>query len=143
MIFEFQYCSVKKKVLHYRSIRDIIMEGCDPAVSLGETLKNKRQSLDLSLKQVCVQTGITDSRLSRIENDAAECPPSDLKKLAHLYGMSTVQLFLDAGYLDPEDLADYRRCFSGVSELDSEERDHIQAEIDFLLKRKGEQGNGI
>ena len=112
-------------------------------MSLGQTLKNKRLSLDMSLKQVCSQTGITDSRLSRIENDAAECPPSDLKMLAHVYGMSTVQLFIDAGYLDPEDLEDYQRCFSGVSQLDAEERDHVQAEIDFLLKRKGEQGDGI
>ena len=42
--------------------------------SLGEHLKECRKQLGLSQKAVTEKTGITDSRLSRIENGQLDCP---------------------------------------------------------------------
>lgn len=104
--------------------------------TLGEYLKFSREKIGYSLSQVYEKTGITDSRLSRMEHDATQCPPEELKKLADLYQVSLVELFIMAGYLTNEDLSGYQRVFNGVSELDEEEKDHIQQCINLLIKRK-------
>ncbi len=106
---------------------------------LGARLKAYRDGLSLSLKQVDEITGITNSRLSKIERGQIECPPRDLKKLAQLYDVQTISLFVDAGYLSEEDIVDYQFIFEGVSKLDDSEREHIQAEIDFLNRKKGDK----
>lgn len=103
----------------------------------GKRLKAYREALGLSLQQVNEQTGITNSRLSRIEKGTVECPPIDLKKLARVYGLQTIPLFMEAEYLDQEDVAEYQFVFRGVSELDEEERCHIQEQIDFIIKKRG------
>lgn len=104
--------------------------------TLGEFLKNARENAGYSQKQVYEKTGITDSRLSRMERDSTSCPPSELKKLADLYQAPLVEMFLMAGYLSSDDLEDYQKVFHGVSDLDDEEKSHIQQCIDLLTKRR-------
>ena len=97
--------------------------------NLGKRLKERREQLKYSLKEVSVKTGITDSRLCRIENGQYPCQAGDLKQLG--------TLFLDAGFLDKKDIEIYQHVFSDVSELDDEEREHIQWLISHLAKKKG------
>ena len=104
---------------------------------LGKRLKAYREKLGYTLKGVSKKTGITDSRLCKIENDHLSCPAPELKKLCELYDAPTVPLFIEAGYLDQNDLIDYQLTFSGASELDEDEKEHIQWEINkFNSDRK-------
>lgn len=108
--------------------------------ALGDRLKESREKCDLSLKKVYELTNLTDSRLSKIERGQINCTPDDLKKLAHLYNIQLLPLYVLAGYLNEEDIKEYRFVFQGASSLDDEEKQHIQAQIDFLnKKRKADQ----
>ena len=42
-----------------------------------------------------------------------------------------------AGFLETSDLEEYQSGFKNTSMLDSEEKNHIQSEIDFIIKKKG------
>lgn len=104
---------------------------------LGEYLRNCRKNNKLSLKDVARETGITDSRLSKIENETLNCPASDLRCLAKLYNESAISLFIIAGYLDQDDVKKYQLVFKGVENLSESDREHIQDEINYLLRKEG------
>lgn len=104
--------------------------------SLGEHLKDCRKKLGLSQKAVTEKTGITDSRLSKIENGQLECPGKELRLLSIVYDVPVVFMFLKAGYLVPEDLKEYQYLFHGVEKLDADDRQHIQDEIDYMIRKK-------
>lgn len=108
----------------------------DRMSDLGVRLKAYREKLGLSLSQVNKETGITNSRLSKMERDKIDCPPQDLKKLAHLYNAPVVELFVLAGYLETDDILQYQQVFQGVSTLDEQEKEHIQESIDLLNRKK-------
>lgn len=103
---------------------------------LGEFLKDIRTNQGLSLKDVYKATGISDSKLSRIENgtNVSETSPSTLISLARLYNISLIDLYMMAGYLDEDALSSYQKVFSNVDLLDEDERNHIQAQIDLFTK---------
>lgn len=104
---------------------------------LGARLRAYRARLNLSLKDVSDKTGITNSRLCKIEQGKLKCHAEDLQSLANIYNIPIVSLYLDAGFLEPRDLDDYKKVFQGVANLDIEEFEHVQAEIDFLNRKKG------
>lgn len=101
---------------------------------LGDRLRNQRQKL--SLNKVAMDTGITNSRLSKMERGLLECPPEDLMTLADYYDVSLVQLFVDAGYLRESDIKKYQLVFKGAELLNEEDRQHIQMQVDYLNKKK-------
>ena len=103
---------------------------------IGKELKLYRETLGYSLKDIYEMTGITNSRLSKIERGQLECHPSDLRKLSKVYGIKLVHLYVIAEYLALEDLEEYQLYFKGVDALDEEEKVHIQSQIDFILSRK-------
>ena len=104
--------------------------------NLGAYLKKIRLQSGLSLKDVYKKTGISDSKLSRIENDGnySEAAPRILLQLAKLYNISIVELYITAGYLDSEALSSYQKVFSGVELLNDDEKLHIQNQIDLFTK---------
>ena len=104
--------------------------------NLGMRLRAYREGLSLSLKDVTGKTGITNSRLCKIEQGKLKCRAEDLQQLAKVYNVPVVSLFLEAGFLEPDDLEDYKKVFQGVTNLDIEELEHVQAEIDFLNRKK-------
>lgn len=105
-------------------------------VALGEYLKGIRLQQELSLKDVYKATGISDSKLSRIENEtnASDPAPSILQALSKLYDINLIELYRMAGYLDEEALSSYERVFQNVDLLTEDERNHIQAQIDLFTK---------
>lgn len=102
--------------------------------SIGSLLKNQRIEQNLSLKDVYVRCGITDSKLSRIERDEKLPNPLELNMLAEVYGLNIISLFVAAGYLDSGALADCRLIFKNAHLLSEEERRGIQAQINLLTK---------
>jgi HTH-type transcriptional regulator, competence development regulator len=108
----------------------------DSMSELGNRLKECRKKSGLSLKEVYEITGITDSRLSKMERGQNYCTPDDIKTLANLYNIQTIHLYELAGYLTKEDITEYQYVFQGVSSLDDEEMQYIQTQIDFFNKKK-------
>lgn len=105
-------------------------------VTLGAYLKRIRLQHGLSLKDVYKKTGISDSKLSRIENGAnvSETAPSILQGLSKLYNINLIELYRMAGCLDEEALSSYERVFKNVDLLTEDERNHIQEQIDLFTK---------
>lgn len=87
------------------------------------------------------RTGISDSRLSRIEHGKA-CPAEELGKLAELYKADKISLFIDAGYLSEADLEGYQQIFRNADSLTKDERAAIQQIINLLNANK-EKSNDI
>lgn len=103
---------------------------------LGILLNHLRTETRMSLKDVYKATGISDSRLTRIEH-GAEPSPSVLRKLSQLYNVNLVSLYLAAGYLDNEDLTSYEQVFQQVDLLTDDEKQSIQIQIDLFTKGRG------
>lgn len=113
-------------------------------MEIGAYLKQKRQTLNLSLSAVYAQTGITDSKLSRIERGEGRLLDlNELKKLSELYQINLVSLYLMTGYLTENDLLDYRFGFDGAALLTKEELESIQTQINLLTKGRTVSNNDI
>lgn len=101
--------------------------------SIGFYLRDQRVKLSLSLNNVCEQTGITTTRLNRIElGQVNEPSPEVLKKLAGFYKIDLIYLYKLAGYLDNNDISRQIQPFNNYEILSDEERNFIQQAIDFL-----------
>ena len=106
--------------------------------TFGDYLKDIRNQKGISLAKVQQLTGITNSRLCRVEKGSdGILTPAEIKKLASLYGVAVVPMYLMAGYLDTSDLEEYQSGFKNTNLLDADEKKHIQAQIDFIIKKKG------
>lgn len=113
-------------------------------VTIGNYLKRARNDCHLSLKDVHNQCGVTDSKLSRMERgEGRALNPIDLHKIAHLYGISVIPLFIMAGYLNENDLAEYQLVFKNTDLLNEEEKQSIQTQINLLTKGRQVNSNGI
>ena len=106
-------------------------------INLGDFLKREREKKGLSMNDVYIHTGITDSRISKLENNSySEPSPIMLKKLAECYSISLVDLFIRAGYLTFESLNVCPQIFHGIDKLTDEDRKHIQGQIDFIISKQ-------
>ena len=106
--------------------------------NFGEYLKPLRNDCGLSLYKVYEKTGITDSRLSKAENGAwCNLKLSEIRKLADLYKVPVIPMCMMAGLFDESDIEEYHSCFRNVALLDDEDKQHVQSEIDYILKKKG------
>ncbi len=102
---------------------------------IGNYLKGARKKCHLSLKDVQDRCGVTNSRLSRMERGAGKpLDATELRKLARLYGIGVVPIYIMAGYLDESDLSDYQLIFKNTDLLNEEEKQSIQTQIDLFTK---------
>ena len=109
--------------------------------NIGDFLKKQREKNGLSLKDVQKKTGISNSVLSRIENDKKQsgASPIVLRSLSKLYGCSLIGLFIMADYLDDEALSSYEQVFRNSDLLPDDERKNIQEQIDLFTKGRKRQ----
>ena len=103
---------------------------------LGSLLGRMRNDAKLSLKDVYKATGISDSKLNRIEHgkNTSKPSPDTLRALAKLYDVNLIELYLAAGYLDSDDLLSYERAFQRVDLLTPDEKQSIQTQINLFTK---------
>ena len=105
-------------------------------MEFGSYLKELREQSGLTMSEIHLLCGITNSRLNREENGKRTLKADEIKKLAKAYNASTVFLFQMAGLLDNEDLAEYQQCFENLNLLNNEEKQVIQSMINLLVKNK-------
>lgn len=100
---------------------------------IGEVIKEIRTSKGITLKEVYIKAGISDSRLHRFENGKTKALSVDeLKALTEFYGVSLDYLFCSAGYIKHQD-----NVFDNTDLLDENDIKHIQNEIDMIVELKG------
>ena len=81
-----RFCGIFQKLLDFTQRLWYNTNGDDNMQTLGNYLRQKREEKGFSLSYVYNKTGITDSRLSKTENDLYKEPsPLLLKKLAEIY----------------------------------------------------------
>ena len=112
--------------------------------TIGYYLKKQRKKRGLSLKDVQIDTLITDTRLRRIENDDIKEPsPKVLNILATYYEISIVDLYIKAGYLNNNSICREQRAFYNVDKLTENDFEHIQQQIDYLIEKKTNNGKEV
>lgn len=101
--------------------------------SLGKTLKDSREILSLTLRQVEEATGISNAYLSQLENDKIKKPSANvLYKLANIYQVELDSLLHAAGIIEtssPQKNQLLNTAALSAEKLNSEEE---QALLDYL-----------
>lgn len=101
--------------------------------SLGKTLKESRELMTLTLRQVEEATGISNAYLSQLENDKIKKPSANvLYKLASLYNVQLDSLLYAAGIIEtntPQKSKLLNTVALSAEKLNSEEE---QALLDYL-----------
>ena len=70
-------------------------------MSLGKKLKDAREHLPMTLRQVEDATGVSNAYLSQLENEKIQKPSANiLYKLSTLYGISLNSLLAAAGIIE-------------------------------------------
>ena len=103
--------------------------------SLGQYLRRLRNSKHMSMAEVRKQTGITNSRLSKLENDQVADPSiSVICKLSNCYEVDVVDILNEAGMNIEKSTP-----FNHTSFLNEDEVDSLQKIIDLLTKERWNQ----
>ncbi len=93
--------------------------------SLGEYLKEQRLQSKLSLRQLSEQAGVSNPYLSQIERGLRRPSAEVLQQLAKALRISAETLYVRAGILDGEPVAqrsDLETCIREAPELTPEQR---------------------
>jgi transcriptional regulator with XRE-family HTH domain len=111
--------------------------------SLGKTLKDKRELIPFTLRQVEEATGISNAYLSQLENDKIKKPSANvLYKVASLYNIDLNDLLSAAGVIEKRDPSKSKLLNTAAlsaNELTSEEE---QALLDYLKYFRYNKRNG-
>lgn len=108
--------------------------------SLGQTLKEARELIPLTLRQVEEAAGISNAYLSQLENDKIKKPSANvLYKLASLYKIELDLLLYAAGIITEKPKKGYSVIQSIVAnsgELNNEEEQELLKYLKFLRHKK-------
>ncbi len=105
---------------------------------IGKTLKQRRLSLELTLRELAAKSGVSASHLSRIEKGDRFPSGHILRKIAKPLGLDESLLMTMAGYL-PDSSSEtggpglYRRLDPYVAKVLSEEPVEIQRTVIGIL----------
>jgi transcriptional regulator with XRE-family HTH domain len=112
-------------------------------MTLGKLLKQRRELLMLTLRQVEEAAGVSNAYLSQLENEKIKKPSvSVMDKLARLYGMPLDDLLIASGMLHSVGTGFVKTVsspFNGVVLTADEEKQLIQY-LGFLRYQKQKEG---
>ena len=108
---------------------------------LGNVLRNRRDQLGLSLRDVEDKASISNAYLSQIENQKITQPsPSVLQKLSKLYDLSYPRLMNLAGHPMDSKLELEKKVFfktsRGLEEISRNEEQELLRYLRFMRNRK-------
>lgn len=114
-------------------------------MSLGKKLKEAREYLPMTLRQVEDATGISNAYLSQLENEKIQKPSANiLYKLSILYGINLNSLLAAAGIIetsaDTSEAAEEDKILNNIAfyaeNLSTEEKNQVLEYIKFLRHKK-------
>jgi transcriptional regulator with XRE-family HTH domain len=101
--------------------------------SLGKTLKDSRELIPLTLRQVEEAIGISNAYLSQLENDKIKKPSANvLYKLASLYNIELDTLLYAAGIIQAEPLRKSKLLNTVALSAEKLTIEEEQALLDYL-----------
>lgn len=109
---------------------------------MGSYLKKLRENKGLSTREVYELAKVSNSYLSLVENGHRRASAIVLKKLAPVYGVNYLDLYIKAGYADlAEDEKKNNSCSSSHSVINTdglseEEIEEINRFIEFIRNKK-------
>lgn len=99
---------------------------------IGERLRELRLSRNISMEQIEQMTGITNSRLSRIERGLNKhVALDDIVELLKVFDVPLLAFLCDEGYCEAN-----TSVLKHIELLNDFEIAHVQNEIDFILQEK-------
>ncbi|RMB77659.1 XRE family transcriptional regulator [Rhodococcus sp. SBT000017] len=120
------------------------MTNTTKAAKLGKVLKERRNKLELTIKEVARRSGMTDSNVLRIERgDIPQPRPETLKSLADVLGLELSDLFNLVGYVQPKALPSFSPYLrSKYSDLPESAAKEVEASFARIAARHGYDPNG-
>jgi len=107
---------------------------------IGKTLKQRRLSLELTLRELAARSGISASHIARVERGERFPSGHILRKIAKPLDLDESLLMTIAGYLPPQPSSEtgeeyriYRGLDPYVAKVLSEEPVHVQRAVVSLL----------
>jgi transcriptional regulator with XRE-family HTH domain len=101
--------------------------------SLGKTLKDSRELIPLTLRQVEEASGISNAYLSQLENDKIKKPSANvLYKLASLYKIELDTLLYAAGIIQTQSLKKSKLLSTAALSAETLTSEEEQALLDYL-----------
>ena len=111
-----------------------------PNKTLGETLKEARELVPLTLRQVEEATGISNAYLSQLENNKIKKPSASvLYKLATIYNVELDNFLGSAGIIEkytPSQSRLLKNIAFSAGKLTSEEEEELLKYLKYLRSRK-------
>jgi transcriptional regulator with XRE-family HTH domain len=81
----------------------------EQARELGRRLRERREEIDLSIRELAARTRVNHSTIVRLEQGAIEAPaPDKLSRIADALGLSLADVYALADYSVPTDLPSFR-----------------------------------
>jgi HTH-type transcriptional regulator, competence development regulator len=109
--------------------------------SLGQTLKDSRDLMSLTLRQVEEATGISNAYLSQLENDKIKKPSANiLYKLASIYNIELNNLLVAAGIIRESEGAKnklFNNAALSAEQLTEEEERALMTYLKVLRQQNG------
>jgi transcriptional regulator with XRE-family HTH domain len=111
--------------------------------SLGRTLKDSRELISLTLRQVEEATGISNAYLSQLENDKIKKPSAIvLYKLASIYNIELDTLLIAAGIIEKQSPAKNKLLNSIALSSDTLTSEEEEALLNYLRYLRFNKKNG-
>ena len=108
--------------------------------TLGRTLKDSREMIPLTLRQVEEATGISNAYLSQLENDKIKSPSANiLYKLANIYNIELESLLVASGIIEKQSSKKSKllnQIALSAKELTQEEEQALLEYLRFLRHKK-------
>lgn len=106
--------------------------------TLGQTLKEARELIPLTLRQVEEATGISNAYNSQLENDKIKKPSADvLYKLSSIYAIELDELLLVAGIIKEEQkIRDMKERYKMLKNLTPKEHQELCKYLRFLRYKR-------
>src|SRR6266496_4828153 len=106
--------------------------------TLGQTIKEARELMPFTLRQVEEETGISNAYLSQLENDKIKKPSANvLYKLSIIYKIELDELLLAAGIIkDAEQIKEMKTGAKALKNLTPKEHQQLTDYLRFLRHKK-------
>jgi transcriptional regulator with XRE-family HTH domain len=116
----------------------------DQAAQLGALIRNRREELGLSTRQLAEQAGMNFATVARIEQGQFAAPgPDKLAGIAEALGLNAADLFGLADYTVPDDLPSFRPYLrSKFRDMPSGAVDDLNKAFERIIKRHGYDPDG-